>query len=144
MRLLFKCWQYKTIPDLNGVNYEVFLLHKSQLIEKDPDDGKDWGQKGKGATEDEMVGWYHWLSGWVWASSGRCWRTGKLGILQCMRLQRVGNDLATEKQHLNLYRRASSVTMTFHVFSLNGWCHLNDQCSVGSSYKASVGAHAST
>ena len=33
---------------------------KSQLIRKDPDAGKDWGQKKKGTTEDEMVGWHHW------------------------------------------------------------------------------------
>ena len=33
---------------------------KSQLIWKDPDAGKDWGQEKKGATEDEMVGWHHW------------------------------------------------------------------------------------
>ena len=25
--------------------------------------GKGWGQEKKGMTEDEMVGWYHWLSG---------------------------------------------------------------------------------
>ena len=31
---------------------------KSQLIGKDLDSGKDWGQKEKGATEDEMVGWH--------------------------------------------------------------------------------------
>ena len=31
---------------------------KSQLIGKDPDAGKDWGQEEKGATEDEMVGWH--------------------------------------------------------------------------------------
>ena len=35
---------------------------KSQLIRKDQDAGKDWGQKKKGAIEDEMVGWYHQLS----------------------------------------------------------------------------------
>ena len=34
---------------------------KSQLTEKDPDAGKDWGQE-KGTTEDEMVGWHHQLS----------------------------------------------------------------------------------
>ena len=28
---------------------------KSQLVGKDPDAGKDWGQEEKGATEDEMV-----------------------------------------------------------------------------------------
>ena len=35
---------------------------KSRLIGKDPDAGKDWGQE-KGVTEDEMVGWHHWLNG---------------------------------------------------------------------------------
>ena len=32
---------------------------KSWLIGKDPDSEKDWGQKEKGVTEGEMVGWYH-------------------------------------------------------------------------------------
>ena len=36
---------------------------KSWLIWKDPDAGKDWGQEEKGAIEDEMVGWHHWLNG---------------------------------------------------------------------------------
>ena len=35
----------------------------SYLIGKDLDAGKDWGQEKKGATEDEMVGWHHWLNG---------------------------------------------------------------------------------
>ena len=36
---------------------------KSQLIRKDPDAGKDWGQEEKGPTEDEIFGWHHWLNG---------------------------------------------------------------------------------
>ena len=36
---------------------------KSWLIWKDPDGGTDWGQEEKGMTEDEMVGWHHWLNG---------------------------------------------------------------------------------
>ena len=36
---------------------------KSQLIGKDPDAGKNWGQEEKGAIEDEMVGWHHRLKG---------------------------------------------------------------------------------
>jgi len=36
---------------------------KSWLIWKDSDAGKDWGQEEKGTTEDEMVGWHHWLNG---------------------------------------------------------------------------------
>ena len=36
---------------------------KKRLIGKDPDSGKDWRQEEKGTTEDEMVGWHHWLNG---------------------------------------------------------------------------------
>ena len=36
---------------------------KSWLIGKDPDAGRDWRQEEKGTTEDEMVGWHHWLNG---------------------------------------------------------------------------------
>ena len=31
------------------------------LLPPHPDAGKDWGQEEKGLTEDEMVGWHHWL-----------------------------------------------------------------------------------
>ena len=36
---------------------------KNQVIEKDPDAGKDWRREEKEMTEDEMVGWHHWLNG---------------------------------------------------------------------------------
>ena len=36
---------------------------KNCLIWKDPDAGKDGRQEEKGTTEDEMVGWHHWLNG---------------------------------------------------------------------------------
>ena len=36
---------------------------KNWLTGKDPDAGKDWRQEEKGTTEDEMVGWHHWLNG---------------------------------------------------------------------------------
>ena len=36
---------------------------KSWLIGKDPDAGQDWRQKGKGMTEDELVGWHHQCDG---------------------------------------------------------------------------------
>ena len=35
----------------------------NSLIGKDPDAGKDWRLEEKGTTEDEMVGWHHWLNG---------------------------------------------------------------------------------
>ena len=36
---------------------------ESWFIGKDPDAEKDWRQEEKGTTEDEMVGWHHWLNG---------------------------------------------------------------------------------
>ena len=36
---------------------------KIWLIRKDPDAGKDWRQEEKETTEDEMVGWHHWING---------------------------------------------------------------------------------
>ena len=36
---------------------------KSWLIGKDSDAGRDWGQKEKGMTQDEMAGWHHRLDG---------------------------------------------------------------------------------
>ena len=39
------------------------LLWRADSLEKDPGAGKDWRQEEKGTTEDEMVGWHHWLNG---------------------------------------------------------------------------------
>ena len=36
---------------------------KTQLIETDPDSGKDWGKEVKGVTEDVVAGKHHWLNG---------------------------------------------------------------------------------
>ena len=36
---------------------------KSQLIGKDSDAGRYWGQEEKGTTEDKMAGWHHRLDG---------------------------------------------------------------------------------
>ena len=44
------------------LQYFGHLMAKNWLIGKDPDAGKDWRQKEKGMTEDEMAGWHHWLN----------------------------------------------------------------------------------
>ena len=61
---------------------------KSQLIRKDPDAVKDWRVGGEGDDRGQDG----WMASptqrmWVWARSGRQWRTGKPGMLQCMRSQ---------------------------------------------------------
>ena len=69
---------------------------KSWLICKDPDAGKDWGQEETGMTEDEMVGWHHWLNG-----HGFGWTSGdgdRQGGLVCFGSwgRRVRHDWVTE------------------------------------------------
>ena len=52
---------------LDGLMLKVKLQHfghlMRRLIGKVLDAGKDWRREEKGTTEDEMVGWHHWLNG---------------------------------------------------------------------------------
>ena len=65
---------------------------KSQLIRKEPDAVKDWGQEQKGTTEDKVVGWHHGLNGHEFETTPG---DGKTGMLQSMGSQ-VGHDWVTE------------------------------------------------
>ena len=38
-------------------------MQRTDSLEKNLGIGKDWRQEEKGMTEDEMVGWHHWLHG---------------------------------------------------------------------------------
>ena len=53
---------------LEGLMLKLKLQYFGHLMQrtdigKDPDTGKDWRQEEKGMTEDEMIGWHHWLNG---------------------------------------------------------------------------------
>ena len=54
----------KFLP-INGSQMEVIFPKKVvwQSLKKDSDAGRDWEQKEKGTTEDEMAGWHHRLDG---------------------------------------------------------------------------------
>ena len=74
---------------------------KDQLIGKDPNAEKDWGQEEKGVAEDEMAGWDHWLNGhefeWTLEDS-----EGQRSLACCYPWgHRVGHDLANEQSWLN-------------------------------------------
>ena len=45
------------LPSIHSCQ-SIFPFLMGQLIVKDPEAEKDWGQEEKGPTEDEMVGWY--------------------------------------------------------------------------------------
>ena len=72
---------------------------KSWLTGKDPDGGKDWGQKEKGATENETVGWHHQLNGHEFEQTlGDS--EGQQNLTCCSPWgHRIGHDLATEQNN---------------------------------------------
>jgi len=74
---------------------------KNRLIGKDPDAGKDWRQEEMGITEDEMVGWHHWLDAHEFEqATGVSECPGRPGVMQSMEQRRVGHDWATELNEL--------------------------------------------
>ena len=73
---------------------------KSQLIRKDPDDGKDWSQEEKGTTEDEMVGWHYWHKRHVFEQASGV-GNGQGDLTCCSPWgRRVRHDWATEQQSI--------------------------------------------
>ena len=67
------------------------------LIWKDSDNGRDWEQEEKGMTEDETVGWHHWLKGHEFEQAPGA-GDGQGGLVCCSPWgsQRVGHDWTTE------------------------------------------------
>ena len=88
------------------------LIQTADSLEK-TDAGRDWSQKEKGMTEDEMIAWYHWLNGHGFEQAlgvddgqgglmccspwGRWW-TGRPGVLQPMGSHGVRHTWVTGQQ----------------------------------------------
>ena len=79
-----------------------------------------WWEILKAGGEGDNRGQDGWMASstqwtWVWASSGRQWRTGKPGVLQSMGSRRVRHNWGTEKQQ-------SSRRLKLSVQSW--WCYI--------------------
>ena len=76
---------------------------KSGHSGEDPDPGKEWRQK---ILEGGGRGWDGCIASpiqwtWLWANSGKRWRTEEPGMLQATVSQRARHDLATEQQQID-------------------------------------------
>ena len=91
---------------------------------KRPYAGKDWGQEKKGATEDEIVGWYHWLNGREFEKiQGDSKGQGSLVFCSSWDYG-VRNDLATEQQHSLSVSLCLSLSM--HIY----YCFVAKLCLI--------------
>ena len=76
---------------------------KIWLTGQDPEAEKDWGPEEKEATEDEMVGWHHWLDGHEFERApGDSEGQGNLACCSPWGLQRVRHDWASEQLTLGI------------------------------------------
>ena len=92
------------------------------FIGKDPDAGKDWGQEEKGVTENEMVGWHHWLDG---HESDQAPSVGDgLGSLACCSPWscEVRHDWATELNWAELIEHTTPRALMYTVDSVMMIC----------------------
>ena len=56
-------WIFTGRTDVEAEAPNTLATLCEELTGKDPDAGKDWRQEEKRMTEEEMVGWHHWLNG---------------------------------------------------------------------------------
>ena len=90
-------------------NSSTLVIWCKQLTHwKVPDAGKDWGQKEKRVSEDEMTGWHHWYNEHELAKilgddeGHEAWKAAIHGVA------RVGHNWMTEQQQPSTF---SSVKM---------------------------------
>ena len=80
------------------LQYFSHLMWRADSLENS-DPGKDWGQEEKGVTEEEMVGWHHWLNGHEFEQTQEilkdreAWHAAVHGVTK-----QVGHDLGIEQQ----------------------------------------------
>ena len=95
---------------LEGLMLKLKLQYFSHLIEELTHWKRPWCWERLKAGKGDERRWDGWMASltqwtWVWASSGRWWRTDKPGKLQSMGLQRIGHDWVTgQKQHSLIFK----------------------------------------
>ena len=83
------------------LQYFGHLMQRTDFTGKDPDAGQYWRQEEKGTTEDEMVGWHHWLNGYEFEQSpGDVKDREAWCAIVTMGSQRIRHDWATEQQNV--------------------------------------------
>ena len=107
-----------TLKEINLEYSLEGLQYFGHLMQRDPDAGKDWRQKEKGAAEDETVKWHHQLN--RYESEQISGGSEGQEALVCMGLQKVELNLVTEQQHVNCIQ-----FLKIHLEGLPWWLRLH-------------------
>ena len=94
---------------LEGLMLKLNLQYFGYLMQRTDSFEKTWcWERLKVGGEGVNRGWDGWMASptqwtWVWVNSGSWWWTGRPGMLQSKKSQRVGHDWATELNWTLLY-----------------------------------------
>ena len=89
-------------PKLEGLMLKLKLQYFGHLMRRANSSERPWcWQRLKAGGERDNRGWDGWMASltrwtWVWVHLGSWWWTGRPGVLQSMKSQRVGHDWLTE------------------------------------------------
>ena len=97
------------------LQYFGHLMRRTDSFEKTLMLGKIEGKRRRGW---QRMSWLmallsQWI--WVWANSGREWRTEKPGMLQFMGLHSVRQDLVTEQGIINLTDQPNDIYLHYSI-----------------------------
>ena len=87
---------------LEGLMLKLKLQYFGHLMRRADSLERPWcWERLRAGGEGDNRGWRSWMASltqwtWVWVGSGSWWWTGRLGLLQSMGSQRVGQDWVTE------------------------------------------------
>ena len=118
------CWQQLT----SASSPLLSLLICFSLYLFCPDNGKDWGWEEKGMTEDEMVGWHHWLHGheFGWTPGVG---DGQGGLTCCSAWGCKESDTTEWLNWTELMNKSVNFFATFHVERMTMYSHLTESKS---------------
>ena len=115
---------------LEGMMLKLELEYFDHLMQRADSLEKTWcwerlrvgGEEGDRGWDGWMVSLTQWT--WIWANSGRQWKTGKPGVLQSRGWQTVRYDLVTKQQDTyKIYR----LSCTFFLCIIH-FCILGPAC----------------
>ena len=84
------------------LKHPVFWSLTSRLIAKVPSAGKDWGQKKKTTSEDEMAGWHHQCNGHEFGQNSRDGE-GQGGLASCSPWGRKESNMTGQLNNKYMY-----------------------------------------